>query len=45
MRKVPGVDYPFSDHEGVAAELTIRERENGNFKLNSITRETFNVNP
>ena len=32
MRQIPGADYPFSDHEGVAAELTIREIENGSLK-------------
>ena len=33
MRHVPGVDYPYSDHEGVAAEFTVRERENGRLQL------------
>ena len=36
MRQIPGADYPYSDHEGVAAELTVRERENGMSPLSVI---------
>ena len=36
MRQIPGADYPYSDHEGVAAEFTVRERENGMSLLSAI---------
>ncbi len=29
MRNIPGMDYPYSDHEGVVAEMVINKRDSG----------------
>lgn len=47
MRKVPGQDYNYSDHEGVAAEFTIKKNITGEAFLigNYKFRREFMIGP